>query len=248
MRKRRFIGRVSRNTGIVEGDEFHHLVNVLRGKKGTEFILIARDGKGYEAVIEKIDRKKRIVLARLCRLLENKETPEIDGVIVAFALFSENRLKFLLEKCTEIGVKGFLPFVAERSKRKNAALREGWKKVIESAVKQSERMDFPVIEEVEDLTSTIDKAERLGDIYLLDVRGTEVDEVVLRERNQVIFVGPEGGFTEREKEMIKDKARGIVSLGGNVLRTETAAIVGSYEFLKKIKTKGGEALVRSPFT
>ncbi len=237
MRKRRFIGRVNGQTGIVEDREFHHFVNVLRGRKGTAFILVTRDGRAYEAVVTEIDRKRRVVLARLSRMLENKETPEGSGVFVAFALFSENRLKFMLEKCTEVGVKGFLPFVAERSKRKGEQVKEGWLKVIESAVKQSGRRDFPVVYEVRDLISTIEVAENLGNIYLLDVKGKNINDVVLKDGNHVIFVGPEGGFTEGENKMLKDRAKGIISLGSNVLRTETAAIVASYQFLNKIKNK-----------
>lgn len=237
MRKRRLIGKVVEETGIVEGKEFHHLVNVLRGKEGQEFILVTKTGKTYEAVIDTIDRKRKIVLARLRKLLENKDTSEAGEVLVAFALFSENRLKFLLEKCTEIGVAGFLPFIATRSKRTSSGIREGWVKVIESAVKQSGRASFPFIESVVDLETVVEKADNLGDVYLLDENGVELNSIILKKGKQIIFVGPEGGFTEEEKELILKKARGMIGLGNNVLRTETAAIVGSYEFLNTLKNK-----------
>lgn len=245
MKKRRFIGYIRGEYGIIRGDEFHHLVNVNRAYKGKEFILITKDGRSYSAVIEKINRKKKEVLARLYKLLENKDTPEW-GVYIAFALFSENRLRFLLEKCTEIGVKGFLPFISERSKRKEVDIKSGWIKVIESAVKQSERGSFPVLYDVMKLDEVLEKAKELGNVYLLDRQGIKLDDINLEKKNCVVFVGPEGGFTEKEKKMIKEKGSGVVSLGDNVFRTETAAIISSYEFLSKIKSKGGEAFVRSP--
>ncbi len=248
MNKRRFIGHTIGKYGVIEGEEFHHLVKVLRAYVGMEFILITKKGESYDARVEKIDKKNKRVLARLGGLLENKDTTEDGGIYVAFALIVENRLRFLLEKCTEVGVKGFMPFVAQRSKRKSEKLRDGWLKVIESAVKQSRRAYFPTIYGIANLDATLEKAESIGDIHLLDREGVWIDHINLEKKDHVIFIGPEGGFTIDEKNRIRERARHVVRLGDNVLRSETAAMVASYEFINKIKAKGGEVLVRSSST
>ncbi len=233
MIKRRFIGRtVDKDKAVVEKEEYHHLVNVHRARKGDNFFLITREGKTYRAKIIVIDKKKRMVLARLNGMLENNDTSERSGVIVAFALFSENRLRYLIEKATEIGVEGFLPFVAERSKRKIFEIKEGWYKVVKQAVKQSKRNSFPEIMEVLSFDEAVEKASQMGEIYVFDVSGEKIDVIEPDNKVSFAFIGPEGGFTEREKEILKNKARGIYSLGQNVLRTETAAIIGAYELIK----------------
>ncbi len=236
MIKRRFIGRIYKGQGILEESEFHHLVVVHRARVGTRFIFVTHSGQKYEAEVVKIYRDKRVVLARLYGILENNNTVSEDGVYIAFALFSENRLRFLLEKGTEIGVSGFLPFVAERSKRKRANIREGWYKVIESAVKQSDRGNFPVLFDVMSFKEAVSEANKRGSIYLLDRDGAKNNEIDVDNNVAFVFVGPEGGFADSEKGVLESKARGIISLGRNVLRTETAAIIGAYELIK-IKNK-----------
>lgn len=233
MIKRRFIGKiVGNNRAVIERDEYHHLVHVHRAVKGEKFVLITREGEVYMAEILNIDKRKRMVLARLEDMLENNYISDRTGVYLAFALFNENRLRFLLEKATEIGVDGFLPFVSERSKRRFFEVKEGWYKVIEQAVKQSKRSSFPEFLGVMTFKEAVERARNVGDIYLFDIEGGEIDSVMIGKRPSFVFIGPEGGFTEEEKKVLKEYAKGVISLGHNVLRTETAAIIGSYEIIK----------------
>ena len=233
MIKRRFIGKIVDNKrAVIAENEYHHLVHVHRAVRGEKFILITREGQAYIAEILDIDRRNKMVLARLEDMLENNYISDKTGVYLAFALFNENRLRFLLEKATEIGIDGFLPFVSERSKRRFFEVKEGWYKVIEQAVKQSKRRSFPEFLGVTTFKEAVERARNTGDIYLFDIEGREINSVIIGARPSFIFIGPEGGFTEEEKKILKEYAKGIISLGHNVLRTETAAIIGSYEIIK----------------
>ncbi len=233
MRDIRIIGTIEGNRVIVREREFHHLVNVLRKKRGDRFVLVDKKGGQFVAEITEVYSHKKLLFARVLKMLDNYRGNKKGGIIV-FSLIRENRLRFLIEKCTEIGVRGFQPILTERSVNKRENVRTGWQAVVESAVKQSGRNSIPFINNVIKLNNALSMFADSHTIVLGD--GEIKSDVPDSIENWALFIGPEGGFSSAEKEKILSKGAHIINLGENTLRSETAAIIGAYE-LNKIANK-----------
>ena len=134
----------------------------------------------------------------------------------------------MLEKGTELGVSYFHPIISERSEKKNINFERAGK-IIKEASEQSGRGSLPSIEELIDFKDSLDNNfpsiafHPAGDKFNKD--DFEKEKVV------GIFIGPEGGWSDRELEMFKEKEIKILSLGAQILKAETAAIAVSSLFL-----------------
>ncbi len=146
----------------------------------------------------------------------------------------------VVEKATELGVSGIILIQTDRVIKKGANLERLQKIAIESS-EQCGRIDVPVVTTCEDLKLLLNKNSEMSDEFKFDKKivfnmgGKNINEVISenggeKNRNTLVCVGPEGGWSETEGEYFKQLADdgeiSIASLGGNVLRAETAAIVG----------------------
>jgi len=225
-RRRFFVDSVRRGHAEIAGEDAHHLTRVLRVEAGQKFE-ISDNRDVYLAEVESA-RKDLVSFAIVERI-------EAGVPLVRTALFASlikfERFEWLIEKATELGVAQLTPVEAERSEKglERAARKrlERWSRIAREASEQSRRARLPELGEPIALLEALNAAAHYR--YLLDE--AEACPILAafptprRSEDRVaLLVGPEGGWTDRERAEITHAGWRAVSLGGGILRAETAAI------------------------
>jgi 16S rRNA (uracil1498-N3)-methyltransferase len=208
---------------VLEGAEAHHLAHVRRLEVGEWVTLFNGDGQAYLAMIEAIG--KRDVRLRIERI----ETPPTElgcRVEIASALPKGDRLDYLIEKLTELGVTDFVPLQTARSVVQPKETRLD--KLRRAVVEASKQCGRNVLMRVQAPVMWADYCQRASVPQRRFVAhpggGTRLEK--LATAGDIAFaVGPEGGFTDDEVEAARQAGWGVVSLGPRILRVETAAVV-----------------------
>jgi len=206
----------------ITGEEYHHLVKVRRAKKGELVRITDGAGKNYLGIVEYIDRIKKLVGVRIVSYNLNTELDFRLGL--GFALIKKPKLEFILEKCTELGVTEFIPLLSERSVALKKEIEERWLKILKEAVKQSGRSRIPEIRKPLNLEKIEEIATNYNTRLFGDVNGEKLIPEVNLEGDILVIIGPEGGFTEKERKFLLNKGFTNVKLAKSILRAETAAI------------------------
>ncbi len=205
-----------------------HLLRVLRLHAGDACVLFNDDGCDYGARIIAIDKSALRVEVGSMQPLDNESPLHI---VLLQALARGDKMDWILQKATELGVNAIIPVMTERSEVKLDAERSGkrashWRNVIVSACEQSGRATVPSIA----LASSLDQALKVlpeGSQRLVLVPAAVCglgDIAVSRNCVQVIAVGPEGGWSARDIMSLTGAGFAEVRLGPRILRTETAGI------------------------
>lgn len=213
---RRFEG----NTNLKE-ETLHHLRNVIRINDEEVFQVVFEDGIfsfAYEG-------------GKIKNLGEVQESNESKvRLSLFFSVLKNNKSEDVLRHATEIGVSDFYPVIMDRtipdiSKKKEKKM-ERFQKIVESAAKQSKRDVIPL---VHDIIKIEDILKFSGDLVLCyeDENKTQLGEIKRSLSNNIgLVIGPEGGISERELEILSEAKK--VGLGRRILRAETAAISASF--------------------
>ena len=230
--KRIFLENITTDYVTISGDEANHLARSLRARRGDK--ITAVDGSGNCAVLELIDFDKETIKAR--RVSEIKKIVAEKKIILADCLPKQNRFDNIIEKTTELGVDKIEPLISERTIARPGGARtqsklERWRRIAKEAAEQCARNTIPEIKEIRGLDDWLKEITPLDDGTLLLFcwemeQETTVREVlkVNREKNIIVLIGPEGGFSEREVFAIKAAGGVSVTLGKRILKTDTAAI------------------------
>ena len=218
----------------VTGENSHYLRNVLRVRKGEE--LRAFDGTGKEYLCQVVKVHPRHVALHIIEIFDVDTEPSVEICLVQ-GLIKAKHFEFAIQKCTELGVKKFIPVVTERTvvklkgkRAENRRLR--WKKIAVEAAKQCGRSFYP---EVEPVTSFGDALKIIQTRDMSIIPWEEEKALTLKKvltgggeshlpRKVMVFIGPEGGFSSQEVSLAKKAGVIPVSLGPRLLRSETAAI------------------------
>jgi len=207
----------------------NQLKKVLRIKSGDEVLFLDGSGKEYLTVLDSLDSSG--IKGRVVKVSENKNEPELK-ITLYQSLCKKDKLEWVLQKNTEVGIAAFAPVLAERSEKLgfNAERAE---KIIREAAEQSERGILPALFKIQDLSDALKNAA--GEKIILDRSGENIKSYKSTVNSQMlnVFVGPEGGFTENEIEIAKNSGVKIISLGPRILRTETAGLVAAAILLNK---------------
>ncbi|SCA63292.1 hypothetical protein SCG7086_AO_00010 [Chlamydiales bacterium SCGC AG-110-P3] len=209
----------------LETNEARHLVSVMRGNPGDCVELF--DGRGHlaQGQVSTIHKKRGVTIE--IQSVSFEALP-VRTMTLYQAIPRSNRLDTILEKTTELGVTTIILFPGARSERSNLAPNQQARaqKVVVAAAKQCGRLWLPRIE----LAGPIGSWDPMdGDIFFGDIdasaprlRNIEID----KERPVGLVVGPESGLTHEEEKVLRASGAIGVSLNHNILRTDTAAIVG----------------------
>lgn len=201
----------------------HYLLHVLRKKKGDKVLLFNGYEGEWEAEISEASSKKTILRCEKLRRLQEKEL----GAWLLFAPLKKDPQAFLVEKATELGVSELYPIVTEYSETKAFSWPKTGAHVTEAA-EQCERLTVPCIHPIRPLAEVL-KAWPEGRCLYVCVERKEVPLLLpaLDYSQEVAFlVGPEGGFSEKDLEVLKERDFvKFVSLGPLVLRAETAGVL-----------------------
>jgi len=214
----------------LSGDEFHHIAHVFRKTVNDEIALT--NGKGILAKAKISFLTKRFLTLKIISSSEERQSnPKI---AVAFSLLRNKNDFLIVEKLTELGVKDFFPLITERSVRKPSANTiEKFRKVAISAIKQCDNAFLPKIHQALSLETFLASKKHFQPVVALEIgkHKTIVETVRDLENPVCIIIGPEGGFSEREIELFKEKEIPAFSLGNHILRAETAAIASVSQLL-----------------
>jgi 16S rRNA (uracil1498-N3)-methyltransferase len=204
----------------------HHAFRVLRLKRGDRVTLFDGTGGEHEASIHAIDAKQMLI--DVGKHLEvERESPL--QVCIAQALASGERMAYTLEKCVELGATRFQPIIAERSVVRLAGERaqrrqEHWQQIAVAACEQCGRNRVPQVEETLELTTWLAHLpEKVSGIVLAPGAQTGIAQLAPPSEEIIATVGPEGGFTEIELDLLTRRGFTPIKLGARTLRTETAA-------------------------
>ena len=205
-------------TDKLDKSQSHYVSKVMRLKEKEVFSLFNSSGE-WEAKIANIN--KSIVEFNVTKQLRQKENT-ID-LWLAFSPIKSNYFNFMIQKATELGVTKFLPIIFERTIVRKIN-KERLENVIIEAAEQSNRITVPSIEDPQKLKSFLNNDMDL--IFTdLNTANTKIDLTKLTTKPTCVIIGPEGDFSELEREEIL-KFNGVqsVKISENILRSETAVI------------------------
>lgn len=203
----------------------HHLIRVLRLKLADPVILFNGEGGQYRGQLNSITKHSAIVDLQHYENINNVSPISIELVQ---AISTSDRMDWVLQKATELGVHTITPILTELSqgglKGEHWVNRMAhWQKVIISASEQSGRCALPMLNTPRSLTDWLAQT-RSGLSLIADPRANSSIADFTPALNVHVLVGPEGGFTEAELERAKASAVQLFRLGPRILRTETAAV------------------------
>lgn len=222
MEIRRFYGRKTSDNISLIGDEYYHCTKVLRYKLGYDICAFTGDGNNYYAKIIEINSNE--VVAKIYKTIPNL-TECKNRIVLCQALCKE--FDFIVQKAVELGVTEIVPFVSARTNTKGIKLQR-IEKIILEAAKQSGRSVLPIIKDTVDFeevlklypnyTNRMFCFEKSKDLPL----STQLSWI---NRDVIIVIGPEGGFTDDEVMSARKNDYKVAKLSSRILKSETAAIV-----------------------
>lgn len=223
--------QISNEEVQIMGSDVNHIKNVLRMKIGEHVRVSDNQGANFLCEIIKINNEQVIL-----KILEECEGTELPVKVTLFqALPKRDKMEWVIQKAVELGVYEIIPVVMKNcvvklDAKKAETKRVRWQAIAESAAKQCKRSLIPQIGEVRDFSKAVTYARSM-DIPLFpyeQARGMAYTREVLhgikKGASIGIFIGPEGGFSSEEIEMVQDDMA-LISLGNRILRTETAGMV-----------------------
>lgn len=182
---------------------------VFDGQSGEWLARVARTGKKRMTLA--VDRKSR-------------DAESIPDVWLAFAPVKRAQTDWLVEKATELGAARLIPVMTRRTVAERVKLERLAAIAIEAA-EQCGRTRLPQIAEPVVLTQLLDRRDSKRTLYFADEGGGEPAARAFKPGPALILIGPEGGFTDEERAVIRAAANALpISLGPRILRTETAAL------------------------
>ena len=205
-------------TDKLNKSQSHYVSKVMRLKEKEVFSLFNNSGE-WQAKI--INITKSIVEFNVTKQLRHKENTK--DLWLAFSPIKSNYFNFMIQKATELGVTKFLPIIFERTIVRKIN-KERLEKIIIEAAEQSNRLTVPSIEDPQKLKSFLNNDMDL--IFTdLNTANTKIDLTKLTIKPTCVIIGPEGDFSEQEREEIL-KFNGVqsVKINENILRSETAVI------------------------
>ena len=203
----------------LDKSQSHYLTKVMRVKENEVFSLFNKNGE-WEAKI--LGTSKNIVEFKTTKQLRQKENTK--ELWLAFSPIKSNYQNFMIQKATELGVTKFLPIIFERTIVRKIN-KERLEKIVIEASEQSNRINVPMIEESQNLNNFL-KTNSIDLIFTdLNSNNNKIDKSKLTDRPVCIIIGPEGDFSEAEREEILSFS-GVqaIKINENILRSETAVI------------------------
>ncbi|MCL2063129.1 MAG: 16S rRNA (uracil(1498)-N(3))-methyltransferase [Candidatus Cloacimonetes bacterium] len=231
----------SENTSGIEvlNDEYHHIVNVFRHKKGDVLSLI--NGKGVKAKGKIHEITKKSLLIKIDEIVYIEKP--FNKVACAFTLLKQKNDLFIVEKLTELGVDDLFPILTKNSvKQSSENTIEKFYRTAISASKQCNNAWLPKIHQVHDLSGVFNILKEHDYLPIIaseiiqkstlmkflenssEKKESHNRSILANKTNICIVIGPEGGFDKSEFDMFEELDIEQVTISKNILRAETAAI------------------------
>jgi len=211
---------------VIRGEDAHHISKVLRLKAGNMLELLDGENNRYQARIEQVNKNEII-----CQIIKTEKIqfhPKVN-ITLAQCLPKQAKMDLIIQKATELGVHEIIPVASERSIAK-ADKQTRWQKIATQASQQSGRSYIPGINKLMKFKEII-KASANFDLALIPwelEQDKSLKSIIANQPNLpkkiLVIIGPEGGFSHQEASAAKNSNIIPVSLGKNILRTETAGL------------------------
>jgi 16S rRNA (uracil1498-N3)-methyltransferase len=201
-------------TIALSSEERHH-ARVLRVREGEEVELFDPKGNNY---IGRFQSEDAVAVMERAASREPRT-----AIHLAMSIIQLDKFELVLQKVTELGVRSFIPLITERMEVRIERVRgkeERWRKIVLEAVKQSGRSRIPPIEAPARFEEAITRAG-MKIIFDAEAEPTATEQP---SYPATLFIGPEGGFTERELQLARASGAIFQRLGPRRLRAETAAL------------------------
>ncbi len=217
----------------LDDDNGHYVRTVLRLKKDAEVILFNGQGGEYLCTVSEVSRKA--VLIAVKQWVERSVESPLQ-VILGLGISRGDRMDLTVQKAVELGVNRITPLLTERclvqfkGEKKPQRLLH-WQKIVQHAAEQSGRTALPALPEVEQLQNWVGKQQGLkvfldpyAETTLTELKPETMKACAECSRRVTLLTGPEGGFSDQERELATASGFIPVRLGARILRTETASI------------------------
>lgn len=220
----------------IEGKDVNHIKNVLRKREGEELIICnLSTSQDYLCRIEKLEEKW--ILCNIKERLENNVESNIKVTILQ-GLPKSDKMELIIQKSVELGVHDITPIEMKRcvvklTDKDKTKKTQRWQKIAEVAAKQCGRNVIPQINSVTNLKNICNFLKEY-DIVLLAYENEkqrtlkeELKKIKVEKQEEIriaIIIGPEGGISEEEVEMLQENGAIVITLGKRILRTETVAL------------------------
>ena len=216
----------TKNTNYkITDDEAHHL-KVLRIQSGEQVLITSGTGQMAQAIINRIS--KNDFEANIIKYLNNMGEVCFKIGLAIGILNNRERFEFAIEKCTELGVNVIYPLITHHSQQNKINKDRLITKTI-NTIKQCKRSILPTIHNPISIAELLENEKSFDRIIIGSEGGINVTTKLEKSIDTLIFIGPEGGFSNYELNIFRDKiSENIImwNLGNRRLRTETAAIAG----------------------
>lgn len=204
------------------GDEFSHMVKVLRYKVGFKAVVCANDG------IERLCTVKEIGKDFATLIIEQETVQDVKNAhVTLFAgLLKNNKLDFVVQKSVELGVDEIIPFTSHNCAETKFA-KDRAEKIALEAAKQCGSAYLSKVGSLENFEEVLARFKDFDTVLFTyeNEKKNRIKDCRIDGKNVALVVGPEGGFTPDETKKAKECGATIVTLGRRILRAETASIV-----------------------
>ncbi|MCW1927075.1 16S rRNA (uracil(1498)-N(3))-methyltransferase [Bhargavaea beijingensis] len=232
---------------IISGEDARHIMKVMRMSEGAKIIAVS-GGEAFESEITAL-ADGEVEIRRLGDALPSNEMPV--HVTVAAGLPKGDKLDLVVQKGTELGMSGLVPFEAERSivkwdNKKSGKKIERLRKIAKEAAEQSHRNIIPGISEVTGLDSLVRLAESFDLLLIADEEAAKdrsggsiaahLENVYHGQKVLAVF-GPEGGISRKEADRFREAGFSPIALGPRILRAETAPLYALSAISSEIEGK-----------
>ena len=222
-----FCGNLDTDTAVLDQEQSRHLAKVLRVDVGDTVELFDGEGLLADAAVEKVAREQVSL-----RITHKKQAPRktFGRVILAVSIAKGERFDWMIEKCTELGADHIAAVHYDHTVKmgKESALAR-YKKIALAAAKQCGRLYLPVLSGPAGLANTVALLCSFypdAQLFYGDSKGVQIEscDCLAKSEDKIVFIGPEGGFSEEEYAFFANLNTGAVCINPNVLRVETAAV------------------------
>lgn len=229
---------------VISGDDAKHIQKVMRMQEGQS-ILVVSDGESFEATIDAFEGHD-VRVKKSSQALRSNELPK--KVTICCGLPKGEKLEFITQKATELGMYEMILFEAERSivkwdTQKGKKKQERLQKIAKEAAEQSHRNVIPTIQDIVSFKQLLQIVSQYDVCLVADEEDAKLDQrtrfadVLSRfgdKQTVCVVFGPEGGLSRNEIQALMDSGFQSISLGPRILRAETAPLYVlsaiSYEF------------------
>lgn len=233
---RLYVGQPLENNAIIalKEDDMHYICNVLRLKVNNKLRIFNDHSGEFVANIVSLGKKElHLHIEKLLQLPKKSQK-----LVLAPCLIKNDKMADMLSMSVQLGATEIIPIISEHTVHRNFR-KDRFEKIVIEASEQSERCDIPTILDSISLQELLASSKYDHIIYANEnesENGTLSADIAKLE-NIVLIVGPEGGFSDKEFDMLEKAGAISVSLGKNILRAETAAIklLSYIQFLRDFK-------------